>query len=248
MRRIVWALFALTLLVATVGECVAGGESLTRFRRDGDFLEKGRFQAILWVNPLAPDTNAVVSGVMLDSCSTGTHTFTAAQIAALHGSGTTFQRGSAGMARTVSCNIAAWDYASTANDIAAGTVKVNGYNLLGESISETFTITANTENSQQGSVAFASLTNFQYTAQDDDSVGVSIGIGTKLGLWNTLASDYMVVATNGTSEDASAAITPDVDEIEKNVIDYNSDPNGTTDHSVIYWVSPWAATTATDRY
>jgi len=224
----------------------AASESLLSFRRSQEFFQSGRMQGIMWVNLAASDTNSIAPNIQLDSASTGTHTFTAAEIAALHGSGTTMGRGTNGLARAVSLNIFSMN--ATDADIKVGTLKVDGTNILGASVSETFTITADTENSQQGAVAFATLTSFSYTAMDDDSVAVSIGVGNKIGLWNTLPTDTMIFAGNGTSADASAAITPDDDEIEKCVIDFDTDPTGTSDHSVLYWIPPFAAATAVTGY
>ena len=221
------------LLVCSAAPAFAvNTESRVRFRRDPGFFDTGRMQCIQWVNPAAPDTDVVASAVLLDSAAAGTHTFTTAQKAAFDASGHD------GWARTVSVDIGSW--ADSNNDIAAGTVTVYGTNVLNETVSQAFTITNNTSNSQQGTVAFHTLTYFTYTAMDDDSVGVSIGIGTKLGLWNTLPLDSMVLAWNGATADADAAITADDDEIEKNVIDFTTDPTGTTDFGVLYWIPPFA--------
>lgn len=230
MKRILLAL----LLVLVSGSAFAS-ESVLRFRRDTSFLQGGRLQAIQWVNPCVPDTSVVAASVMLDSCATTTRTFSAVQAAAFEPSSND------GWARTIDVTIAS--RTGVSNDIKGATLTITGTNILSDAITEAYTITNNTANTVAGTKAFKTVVSFTVGAMDDDSVAVSFGHGAKLGLWNTLPFDSMVLAWNGTSADASAAVTPDDDEIEKVIIDFNADPTGTSDHGVLYWIPPFSTTT-----
>jgi hypothetical protein len=228
-----WILCALALTCCAGSALAAGSESLVRFRRDPAFYHTGRLQTVQWVNPAAADTDAVASDIVLGHAAVGTHSFTAAE-------NTNFGQSVGVTARTISCNVTSKE-GTAASVIDAGTITITGRNLLGDTVTEAFTIEDNTEVSTQGAIAFSELTTLTYTAMGDTGAVCSIGIGTKLGLWNTLPIDSMILAWNGSSADASAAFTVDDDEIEKNVVDFSTDPTGTSDCGVLYWVPPFAA-------
>lgn len=234
MRRV---LCALVLLCCAGSALAANTESLVRFRRDPGFYQTGRMQAVQWVNPAAADTDAVASDIVLGHAAVGAHTFTEAE-------NTNFGQSVGVTARTISCNVTSKE-GTAATVIDAGTVTITGRNILGESVSEAFTVEDNTEVSTQGAIAFSELTTLTYTAMGDTGAVCSIGIGTKLGLWNTLPFDSMILAWNGSSADGSAAFAVDDDEIEKNVVDFATDPTGTSDCGVLYWIPPFA-TVATE--
>lgn len=230
--------FALSLLLAGAFAvpALAGSEALQWFRRNNDFIQQGRMQNIQWVNAAATDSANIAAGLMLDSVAVTTTTFNDSVNTNLGSFSSKF-----GWARSVDVTIAS--RTGVANDVKGATLTITGTNILGDAITEAYTITNNTENTVAGVKAFKTLVSFTVGAMDDDSVAVSFGRGAKMGLWNTLPTDTMILAWNGSSADASAAFTIDDDEIEKNVVDYSTDPSGTSDCGVVYWIPPFASVT-----
>jgi hypothetical protein len=234
MKRII----SLALVLACVAGIAYGQASLSSFRQDSNFLTGGRMFCILWVNPAAADTDAVHSRFQCDSVLTSTYTFSDAE-SVLPGTGSVLP---GGMARTVDFTLE-----GVGGSINTGTITLYGYNIKNEAITEEYATTATTEETISGTKAFNKITYATFPAMDTHGVYASIGLGPKLGLHHTLPLNGLLGAWNGSSADGSALLTVDYDEIEKNVIIYNVAPTGTSDHSVLYWVPPFAVTTSTGK-
>jgi hypothetical protein len=101
--------------------------------------------------------------------------------------------------------------ATTAADIAAGTITVTGKNVEGKTITEDFAVTADTAGALVGDKAFASVSSVAVPQQDGASVTVSLGVGSKLGIgMRNIASMPIKVLTRSSAgvealEDASAS-------------------------------------------
>lgn len=118
----------------------------------------------------------------------------------------------------------------TTADVAACVITVTGKNILGRSISETFTFTANESATKTGSKAFKSISSVSWPASCEDSpYGATWNVNTtdKLGLKACMdKSGHLLMTTyDGAYENTRATAVADADEVEKNTVD----PNGTLD-------------------
>lgn len=119
--------------------------------------------------------------------------------------------------------------ASTAGDIAAGDIVVKGKNFSGEEITETHTVTADTPGTFTGSIAFKEVTSVTVPVQDGDSVTVDVGWGKVFGMPYKLEADEQVILKLFNKSADSGTVTPDTEDIEKNVISLNGNPDGQKD-------------------
>jgi len=130
-------------------------------------------------------------------------------------------------------NITVTVAATTAADIAAGTVKVEGLNFADEAISENFTVTADTATVSPlaGDLAFKKVTKVTIPVQDGDSVTFDVGWGDKFGIPYKLYADELVILKlfNKAVEGTEGTVTADASDLEKNVYDPNGTPDGTKD-------------------
>jgi hypothetical protein len=128
----------------------------------------------------------------------------------------------------------------TTNDVEACTITVNGTNIFNRAISEDFAFEENASTATTGSKAFKTVTSVVFPA-DCESGGFaatwSIGRGEKLGLQRCMASPgHLVFSTvAGAYETTRATVTADVDEIEKNTVDFNGTMNGSNDFEAFYF-------------
>lgn len=129
---------------------------------------------------------------------------------------------------------------TTSADIANCVVTVSGKNILGNSISETFTFSANDSTAATGAKAFKTVTSVAFPAGCEDSpfgTTWSIGYGEKIGVNRCMdnAGDIFFSLLNGSKEGTAPTMVVDVDEVEKNTADYNGTMNGSNDF-VLYFM------------
>lgn len=227
MKRI---LIAAVLIAA--GSCSFAAESSIRINRQGaDFKREGMLYAFSIVNPAAQDTDAVVNDQVTSASAATTITFSATDQ-------TDLLEGIAGRARNIIVTIS-----GTAANID-GTVDpvLTGVNLIGETVTETFDATENTEAAIVGTQCYASITSLSIPAQDGANVYVSVGRGSKFGVPTTLLDDGQVLWSecNGSTNEGGTW-TVDDDEIEKNGFTPTTAPDGSVDWKMLLWISPFAS-------
>ena len=119
----------------------------------------------------------------------------------------------------------------TAADVAAVQVIITGTDINGDALTETLpAFTVNTNETQAGSKAFASVTSYYVPAMDGTGCSVSIGFGDKLGLRNKLSRKTLVykgtfLADTVESTEPTLAISSSV--LASNTLDLNSALDGT---------------------
>lgn len=119
--------------------------------------------------------------------------------------------------------------ATTAADIAAGNIVVKGKNFAGEEITETHAVTADTPATFTGTIAFKEVTSVTVPVQDGESVTVDVGWGKVFGIPYFLEADEQVIIKLFNKAADTGTVTPDVDELEKNVIALNGTPDALKD-------------------
>lgn len=118
----------------------------------------------------------------------------------------------------------------TSGDIGAVQVTVTGTNYKGEAISETLPVfTANSATTVSGAKAFKTVTSISIPAHDGLGATTAIGWGDIFGLPYLLEADEQVIAKLFDKATDAGTITPDADEIEKNVFAVAGTPNGAKD-------------------
>lgn len=129
----------------------------------------------------------------------------------------------------------------TTADGAGCTVTIAGTNFFGDAITEDFVIADNQTKytSTTGSKAFKSITSITYPANcEEGGFGATwtIGYGDKIGLKRCMdyAGDFAWSLTAGSYDTTRATVTADADEIEKNVVDFYTATDGTTDFKTYY--------------
>jgi hypothetical protein len=219
-----------------------GSESLFRIDGRNDaliFEESGMPYWYQWIDPDAPDTNAIFDLVAMPILADSTVTFTAAQSAKLD------------FPRTLAVYVCDTDGGDD-TDIDAGDIVVTGTNILGDAVTETFTITADTAlQDADGTIAFKSITSAVLPVQSGDISGVkiSIGIGSSLGVPFTTAHDCVLFATcEGAVEGTAPTQAFDFDEIEKNIISFNTAPNAAKAFNVLFWIPKYQDHDAATRW
>jgi hypothetical protein len=128
----------------------------------------------------------------------------------------------------------------TTADVAACDVVVNGTNIAGVSISETFTFAENASSATTGSKAFSTVTSVVFPASCEDSpYGATwdIGYGEKLGLKRCLgAAGHLLFSTvAGAYESTRATMAIDVDDVEGNTADFDGTMNGSNDFEIFFF-------------
>lgn len=117
----------------------------------------------------------------------------------------------------------------TNTDVKAVQVIVNGTDIDGNVITETLpAFTVDTNETQAGSKAFATVTSYVVPAMDGTGCSVSIGFGDKLGLPYKFARNPVLRTFLGaTLEGTAATVAVSSSALESNTIDLNSALNGT---------------------
>jgi hypothetical protein len=122
---------------------------------------------------------------------------------------------------------------------ANSTCTITGTNIADETISDVLTFDENQSTAEETVKAFKSVAKIVFSAMDG-AAKFDVGYGEKIGipfmLSATAADRPMVEVTlDGVIETTAPTITADADELEKNLIDLNSDLNG-KEVCIYYWV------------
>ena len=124
--------------------------------------------------------------------------------------------------------------ATTAGHVKAAAIVVTGKNLAGETITESFTPTADTPATLVGAKAFASVTSVAVPAQDGDSVTVDVGFGQLIGLPYKLDKKRVILTLNDGVVDTAPTLTISASALESNTVDFNGSLDGSVmDMSII---------------
>lgn len=119
------------------------------------------------------------------------------------------------------------DIGGTAGDVKAGDIVVYGTNICNEAISETFTLTDDTDTDQVGDLAFKTVNKIVIPAQDGTGATFTFGFGDLLGLPFKLDKNTVILTMHDKTVESNApTVAVDADEIEKNTIDLNTALNG----------------------
>lgn len=124
----------------------------------------------------------------------------------------------------------------TTADVPADDIVVSGTDWFGDSISETFTLSANQSTIESGTKAFASITSIVFPIQDGAGATYDVGINEYLGMKRCMASAGHLFSAvfGGVYEGTRPACTADADEVEKNVCDLNSALDGSSDVELFF--------------
>lgn len=128
---------------------------------------------------------------------------------------------------------------TSTGDVAACNVVINGTNIRGQVIAETFAFTANQSAATTGAKAFKTVTSVVFPANCEDSPFAatwSLGYGEKLGLKSCMAAagNFFFSTLNGSKEATAPTMVVDSDEVEKNTADFNGTMNGSNDFELFY--------------
>ena len=124
--------------------------------------------------------------------------------------------------------------ATTAGHVKAAAIVVTGKNLAGETITESFTPTADTPDTLVGAKAFASVTSVAVPAQDGDSVTVDVGFGQLIGLPYKLDKKRVILTLNDGVVDTAPTLAISASALEGNTVDFNGSLDGSVmDMSII---------------
>lgn len=128
----------------------------------------------------------------------------------------------------------------TTADVAACSVVVNGTDILGNAISESFAFSANASTATTGSKAFKTVTSVVFPAACEDSpfgATWSMGYGEKLGVKRCMdnAGDIFFSLLNGAKEATAPTMAADASVVSLNTADYNGTMNGSNDF-VLYFM------------
>lgn len=132
-------------------------------------------------------------------------------------------------------------------DVGAGTAVLTGTSASNETITENFTITANTDGAVTGNKAFKTVSSLTFPAQDAHGVLVSIGTGVKLGapVTSCWSKPYVYVACDGTAESTGPTCANSATAIESNTFTFNTAPNGSRTYDVLLIIPPIGVATGT---
>jgi hypothetical protein len=123
----------------------------------------------------------------------------------------------------------------TTADVPAGDITVTGTNIKGETISETFTLTANQSSASTGSKAFATVTSIVFPIQDGAAATYDVGSGVKIGLPTTMpVASVIDCFVDGVRETTAATVAHSTSAVESNTVTTNTAPNGSRDFAILY--------------
>jgi len=122
---------------------------------------------------------------------------------------------------------------------ANSTCTITGTNIDDVAISDVLTFEANQETAEETIKAFKTITSIVFSAMDG-AAKFDVGYGEKIGLpfkLSDAAKDrpFIEATLDGVIEATAPGITADADELEKNLIDLNSDLNG-KEVCIYYWL------------
>lgn len=129
---------------------------------------------------------------------------------------------------------------NTTGDIEACDVVVAGTNILGRSISETFTFTANQSTAVTGAKAFKTISSITWPANCESgtfSAVWAVGVGEKLGVKYCMdqVGHILFSTLNGSKEATAPTMVVDNDEVEKNTADYVGTMNSSNDFELFFF-------------
>lgn len=182
------------------------------------------------LNPAADDTSGIHA--LYPCYPTGddtTYAFSAAEKAAF---ATEAVKAPGGRGLTVTvCDI---DGANN-NDIKASAITITGTNVLGATITATFTPTDNTAGTvaAASSTAFWTISTIKIVKMDGAGARASVGFSDYFGLPYTSPENPVIQCSKaGVKETTAPTVTFSGTDIELNTIDFNSEPDGSADFSV----------------
>lgn len=118
----------------------------------------------------------------------------------------------------------------TTADVPAGDITVTGTNIRGETITETFTLTANQSSASTGSKAFKTVTSVVFPVQDGAAATYDVGTGVKLGLDRKMPAAAVLDAyADGVRETTAATVAYSTSAVEGNTVSTNTAPDGSVD-------------------
>lgn len=124
----------------------------------------------------------------------------------------------------------------TAASVGAGTAVVSGTNILGQAISENFTITLHQAGATTGAKAFKTVTSVVFPATSGSGATLSIGTGVKLGLSHCAANagDYVFSEFAGAYDSTRGTLAVSSSAVESNTFSGNSAPDGSSAVDLYY--------------
>lgn len=146
---------------------------------------------------------------------------------------------------TVTTFLAQPDYArnlvvtpgGTTADVAAGNVVINGIDIQGNVISESFAFTADQSTAVTGNKAFKTITSIVIPAEDSPFGATwSVGFGTKLGLYGCLsgAGWYWKGLVDG-ADLTGSTVAANATGVSQNTVIPNPAPNGSRDFDLLFY-------------
>lgn len=113
---------------------------------------------------------------------------------------------------------------------ANSTCTITGTNIANETISDVLTFDENQSTAEETVKAFKTVSKVEFSAMDG-AAKFDIGYGEKIGapfMFSAIAADrpYVEATLDGVIQTTNPAVTADADELEKNLIDLNSNLNG----------------------
>ncbi len=238
-RLVVAALILGAVVLATAAPCSGEAAFPYRFYRSKPLfgaLEGGPIWFRL-TTPAVTDTNDVHSAFTTSAVTAITQAFTANESAALT-SGTAYVGTlPVSMCRGVSISISAPLVADAA--IAGGTATLYGENMLGDQITEPYTLNDNTKETIVSIRMFAVIDSLNIPKMDGTGVFVSVGRTLKVGLPMNLPMPTLLLAFQDGAQTADSVVGIDPDEIEKNTVYVSSTAwNGVVDFDFLFWIPP----------
>lgn len=244
MKRMI--LCVLGLLFA--GQAMAAESSVRMNRNSQEFKNSGQLLWMTLINPAAGDTNDVYSASASDGAAY-TYTFTAAQRATFKAAAACNSSGTRNATITVS--------SATTTDVSAADPVLTGLNALGETITETFNVAADTPATITGAKCFADIVSVAFPTEDG-SVNWAVGFGNKFGApttmlvgggaTSTFTAQGQVLFTNcNGSTNEGGTWTVDDSAIESNGFTPTTTPDGSIDWMFLIAASPIRALTTATR-
>lgn len=229
MKRILLFLAVVGLLVGAASPVLASESLWTIHARESINTYNTQWGMLKWyqiVDPVAADSDGVYSMVEMPVIADSTVTFTSAQSLKFDD-----VRPLAVYVNDIG--------ADNNNDIDAGTLTINGTNILGATISESFTISDNTPlYDATSTVAFKTITTASLPVMSSTTAVISLGPAPECGLpFSTVIYPVVLCTSEGTHETTwPVGASLDFDEVEKCFVTFNDAPDGSTSYNLLLWV------------
>lgn len=212
----------LFLVLILTGLCEFSHAALSVSRRDAKFPTQQMIEKQEFTNPLASNISTIKLSGYAGPTSAAVVTLTSFSA-------------QPDMARNLSITPG-----GTTGDIENCDIVVNGTNIFGANISETFAFLANATGKVTGAKAFKTVSSVVFPANCESgsfAATWSIGTETKLGLKRCVANagDFLFSLLAGAKEATGPTLTVDSNEVEKNVALFNGSLDGSNDF-VLYFM------------